>query len=353
MKCFFVILTLLFSTLNTLLSQEKRIYKIVNSNQLIVGSDTLKVGISKIQDHFTQIQIDSLGLPSEIHWDGDCDSGSYRTYSIKNKGYYLTYNSVYKEEFYLDGIEIYLNDVISVSLEDSLQLDYSCQSNIPILESLERINDYYALDTTYWHKQEGFWIKLYKNNDDVRILSMHLHSKDKNYNSKKDFKVNGKVYNDESLLLPCVLLLGYSDSLVQMTSTDLDGNYFLRSDKVKKVDVVSLGYEVLQLDTIPKKGKYGDFCLKQKVYQIPGLNLFRSGKIEYDTTSYLKQFPVVRDNTKVNYLSHDGCNHLNFEPVMIKAGFPFGGFKDFYERFTSQLKYKRRYKNKSVDIWFA
>jgi len=353
MKQFLVIIILLISTLNPLRSQEKRTYKIINSNQLIVGSDTLKVGVSKLQDHFTSTQIDSLGIPGETQWDGDCDSGSYRSYWIKNKDYNLTYNSVFKEEFYLDVIEIKLNDDSVVSLGDSLLLEYRSNTNLHFLESLGLINDYYSLDSTFWYKQEGLWLKIYKNNNDVRLLNLHLHSKDLDYNSKKDFKVNGKVYNNESLLLPGVLLLGYSDSLVQMTSTDLDGNYFLRSDKVRTVEIVSLGYEVLKIDSIPEKGKFGDFCLRPKVYKVPGIRLFRSGRIEYDTTSYLRQFPIVRDDKKVNYLSYTGCDYLDFDPIMLKVGYPLEGFKTFCQKFISQIKYKRKYKGKEAYIWFT
>jgi len=355
MKSFFVVLILLVSTLNLLLSQEQRTYKIINSNQLIIGVDTLKVGISRLRDHLTQNQIDSLGVPYETHWDGDCDSGYYRSHSIKTKDYKLTYNSESNEGFCLDGIEIKLSDDINVSLGDSLQLGYRSNADIPILGSLELINDYYSLDSSYWYKQEGLWIKIYKNNDDVRIFSLHLHSKEFDYNFKKDWMVNGVVFNHESKILPGVLLLGYtgSDSLVQVASTDIDGVFYLRTDKVKKVDIVSLGYEDLKIDSIPEKGKYGNFCLKHRVYEVPSLILFRSGEIKYDTTSYLKQFPVVRNNNKIDYLSYDGCNHVDFEPIMIKAGSPLGGFKDFYGRLASQINYERKYKNVSVDIWFT
>ncbi len=347
-------LILLFVFNGSLFSQGNKAYKIINSNQLIVGVDTLRVGVSKLQDHFSQKQIDSLGFPLEVEWDGDCDSGNYRSYWIKNKDYNLTYNSDFEEEFYLDIIEINLNDDLVVSLGDSLQLDYRSNTEIPILGSLELINDYYSLDTTFLYKQEGLWIKIYKNNDDVRILSMNLHSKDSDYISKKDFKVSGKIYNDESIPLPGVLLLGYtdSDSLVQFESSDLEGGYFLRSDKVKTVDIVLLGYEVLKIDSIPEKGKCGDFCLKSKAYEVPSLSLFRSGIIEFDTTSYLKQFPVVRDVNKIDYTSSNGCWNLDFEPIRLSVGQPFDGFKEFYKKLSSSINYRRQYKNKEIYIWF-
>lgn len=349
---YIVLLIFLFVFNGSLFSQEKTVYKIINSNQLIVGSDTLKVGISKLQDHFSQKQIDSLGIPSETQWDGDCDSGSYRSYLIKNKAYKLIYNSESEEEFCLDRIEIKLNDDINVSLGDTLLFDYRSHIGLPILGSLEIINDYYSLDSTFWYKQEGLAVKIYKNNNDVRILSMDLHPKHWDQDLKRK-RLNGEIKNQIGEPIPAVVLLAYDklDSLKYFGTTSIDGKFYFDVDAVKNIDVFRFNYHQQTVKVVDNKDQTINFELKKKIYFLPDILVTRRGEVEIDSICYLDQFPKVRDVSKINVWLW--CDFTDYNPLAYNIPSAIGGLKNSCEKLVTSLSQKKKLRKCTAEVYLT
>ena len=105
---------------SSIYSQEIRDSIVIKDDVVIINQDTLVIDKTGIDDVLTRFQLDSLGSSSEVHWDGNCDSGTYYEYRIKRKYYQANYKSTSQIVFVLNTILIKNTNNISLFFGDDL-----------------------------------------------------------------------------------------------------------------------------------------------------------------------------------------------------------------------------------------
>jgi len=353
----------LISILGPLLSQEKTTYKIINSNQLVVGNDTLKVGVSMLRDLLTQSQIDSLGSPIGLDEDSDAYQQPQFLHVIKRKDYDLSYYFPHDFKnltgYMLGTIRLKNFSDNKVYLGDSLQLNYMNDSILSRLKYYrkDKFNTYYSIktndnicrDSITCFKKVGLHFNIYKNKSDLRLMSINLHEKVADY-YVDDF--NGFVLDDNEQGIERAFILAYSkeDSLKGFGISNSKGRFWFKSpmEKVNSLEILKLGYEPVKQDYHLSKRVTMKYHLKPKVYAAPNLNVFKSGEIEIDSSFYSSQFSKIREKSKAMNLYYDIW--LGF---MLEIGYPINGFLNYYQNFISNLDFRRYPKNKEIFICFT
>jgi len=341
-------------------SQEMKIYKIVNSNQLVVGSDTFKVGVSMLKDLLTKSQIDSLDPPIGLDEVSDDYQRPYFSHVIKRKDYDLTYYFPHDFKsltgYVLESIRLKNFSDNIVSLGDSLQLNCMNDSILSRLKYYRKdkvypnysikTNDSLCRDSISCFQKVGVSFNIYKNESDIQLLSVFLHRKEWDYYIDD---LEGYVLDDNEQGIGGALVLAYSeeDSLKGFGISNSKGKFWFQIKGFKLLEILRLGYEPFKQDYHLSKRVAMKYFLKPKIYSAPNLNVFKSGKIEVDSSFDISQFPQLRDVSKIDH------RLLFFDQIMLKIGCPKNGFLKYYQNFINNLDFRRYPKDKEIFIWFT
>ncbi|MDQ1772442.1 hypothetical protein GQR60_17565 [Labilibaculum sp. A4] len=332
-------------------SQEIRDKVLIKNDTIILNRDTLVIGMTELSDILTKSQIDSLGSPCIVHWDGDCDSGTDYEYWIETNSYEIVCIQDSLNKYILKTISIKNTNNTSLFFEDGLNANKLTKKGILDLGFIKE-KRYKQKKNVAVYKKVGIHLTVKENLDSLLIKSIHFHPKSWDKHLKIE-TLKGEVRNTEGESLPGVLFLAYNqfDSLKYYETTDFDGKYYFEIDSIKKIDVFNFNYEPQIIKVTDNKDQTINFKLKKNTYYLPDLIVAKSGEIRIDSTCYLDQFPKVRDSSKINVWLV--CEFSNFNPLISNLPSAIGGLRNSYVTLVSSLNSKRKLRKCEAEVYFV
>ena len=323
----------------------------IKNDTVVINQDTLVIDKTGIEDMFTKVQIDSLGSPCEVHWDGNCDSGIDYEYRIKRKNYEVNYISESRIAFILNTISIKnVNNTLLFFGEELIgnKLTHKDIKDI----GFKKEQRYEQKKSEAFYEKEGIRLEIDETSDNISIKSIHIHPKswDKHLKLKT---LKGEVSNNKGELLPDVMLLAYNeyDSLKYHETTNRDGKINFDMDAVKNIDIFRFNYHQQTVKLLDNKDQTINFELKKRTYFLPDLLVTRRRKVEIDSICYLDQFPKVRDVSKINIWSW--CDFTDYNPLVYNIPSAIGGLKNSYENLVSSLSQKKKLRKCTADVYLT
>lgn len=321
-------------------SQEILDKVLIKNDTIILTQDTLVIGITGLSDILTKSQIDSLGSPCVVDWDGDCDSGTDYEHCITKHNYKTVYTQNSLKRFILSTISIKNTNNIPLCFGDNLIVNRLTHKDIQDL-GLKEDHYYTNKDSTKVYRKEGMSLTVYESNDQLKLKSIHIHPKSWDQYLKR-IRLNGEVKNFLGEPLPGVVLLAYNkfDSLKYYEITDIDGKYSFEIDSVERIDVSNFNYESQTLKLLENKDQVINFKLKKKTYFLPDLIVTKKGEIENDSTCYFEQFPKIKDYSKINVWLW--CEFSDYNPLIYNLPSAIGDLRNTYVTLVSTLNRKKK-----------
>lgn len=168
-KCVVIFICFVFSGIHNVSSQSKTIYEMINSNQLIVGNDTLIIDKTKINDILKQDEIEGL----DVLINGFDETGG-DAYEVARGNYKLLFIGQLDSECLLKRIDIFPSDQDSITFNDSISLG---KLNENVLSDLECYEIYKLSDSLFNYQKIGVWFKISKRGSGIKLKSIRLHPK--------------------------------------------------------------------------------------------------------------------------------------------------------------------------------
>lgn len=321
---------------------------IEDDDVVIINQDTLEIDRTGIDDVFTRFQIDSM---TTSYWGNvpvNYRSATVPCCQIKGKYYEANYQSSSNIALILNTISIKNIKDVSLFFGDVLIDDKFTHKDIQDL-GFKKEQRYKQIKNEVVYKKEGIHLKVNRNSDSLSVESIHIHPKswDKKLKLKK---IKGEVSNNEGEILSCVMFLAYSkyDSLKYYETTRIDGKYYFEFDSVKSIEICSFNYESQTLTTFDKDDQTINFELKKKTYFLPDLIVSKKGEIEIDSTSYLEQFPKVRDLSNIKVINPYGYRVYN--PLDCVVPSADGYLKRTYLNLITSLRREKKLRKCAAEI---
>ena len=332
--------------------QENTTYKIINSNQLIIGLDTLVIDKTRITDILKQDEIEGMEPFINVGEHGDDDDlGNGWVYYVDRGDCNLKFVGQKDDTYLLKIMRLTPSDYGTIYINDTICFDNISEK---IMSDLDCYESHKISDSLFSYQRIGVWFKIYKSGSGMRLQSIRFHSKDFDEEIINYTYLKGKLYNKESDSLIAGILLSYTttDTLRIFTRTYLKGKFHVQTNDVESIDIHRLGYESIRIDSLLDGKNNKDFYLKPKTYLTPELRVSKSGIIEIDSADYKSQFPRVRDSLKIKYFDWDG-GYLDNDPIGLTIGRPKIGFSNFYKIFVEHLDLKKYSRKSEAYIWFS
>lgn len=332
-------------------SQDIRDRIVIKEDVVIINQDTLVIDKTGIDDVLTRFQIDSLGPPCKVHWDGSGDSGTYYEYRIKRKNYKANYRGTSQIAFILNTISIKSINNISLFFGNIMVDNILTHKDIQDL-GFKKEQRYEQKKSETLYKREGIHLKIDETSDSLSIKSIHIHPKSWDKHLKLKI-LKGEVSNNKGELLPSVMFLAYNkyDSLKYYETTDINGKYYFEFDNAQSIEISKFNYESQILRSLDNKDQTINFKLKKKTYFLPDLIVTKKGKIEIDSTFYLEQFPKVKDASKINvWLWRDFTDYNPLDCRIPSAG---GDLKNIYRNLVESLSRKKKLRKCTAEIYLT
>lgn len=350
MKRIFLSILFLSVALGSLHSQEKMTYKIINSNQLIIDSDTLIINKTCITDILKQDEIEGMEPLICGYYHADDDSGNGYEYEVKRGACNLRFIGQKDDTYPLMAMRLNPSHNVCIYLNDTICFDNISEK---ILSDLDCYEIHKLSDSLFNYQKIGVWFKIYKSGSEIKLRSIRLHPKIVDEEIISYTYLKGKLYSKETDSQIKGMLLAYTitDTLRIFTNSYSIGKFYMPTSEVESLDIYCLCYESMRLDSLLNGKNKRDFYLEPKTYLAPELRIYKSGEIEIDSSFYLSQFPKVRDNHKIKYFDWDG-GYLKTDPIVLKIGYPKIGFSNFYQTFVNQLDLKKYSRHSEANIWF-
>eukprot|EP01029_Cantina_marsupialis_P022569 TRINITY_DN5511_c0_g3_i2.p3 TRINITY_DN5511_c0_g3~~TRINITY_DN5511_c0_g3_i2.p3 ORF type:complete len:206 (+),score=21.23 TRINITY_DN5511_c0_g3_i2:1317-1934(+) len=150
-----------------------------------------------------------------------------------------------------------------------------------------------------------------------------------------------------------MLAYGGNDTLRKYTYSDRFGDFSLYHDSLLSADFVAMNYEPCSIvlpDRINAKKK---IILTPKIYDCPTLRVGKGRVIKFESKRYLKQFPTVRDKSKVRITREFGIDEYCPTDMFYRLPIEEDNFREFYSDLLKQFISDKRVRKCAAEIFFT
>jgi len=157
-------------------SQENTTYKIINSNQLIIGLDTLVIDKTRITDILKQDEIEGMEPFINVGEHGDDDDlGNGWVYYVDRGDCNLKFVGQKDDTYLLKIMRLTPSDNGTIYINDTICFDNISEKKLSDLDcyKIDKLTD-----SLFNYRKIGAYVRIFKSESEIELKDIRFHSKD-------------------------------------------------------------------------------------------------------------------------------------------------------------------------------